>query len=617
MAEKNSGEVEQKIDEIAKELKDLLAKQESENSSAAKETPAAKKPAAKSKSTAAKKPASKSTAAKKPAAKTTAAKKPAAKSTTAKSTSKSTAAKKPAAKKANDAPQEPEEVRNERVMDDEVAKAIAEAQAFAAQEAAEKETAPVEEHAEEQKAEAPVEEHVEEQKVTAPIEEHAEEPKATAPVDEHAEEQKAEEPVEEQKAEEPEKEAAATENEAKPAKRGGAAAIAAKTDRALKKAKLPIFIVINSLFLVSAILLMFASYADDPNGTVNVFWYFANADKVKAFLMSQATGWYNGAYVMLGLLMFFAMLVPLALVVKNLIIFIRKKDASVYKADALIYFAAMLFFIGMVNFFGAWISAGQLISLLISAFIIAFTLLTLMLTKSVKQLPFFSICNIVLAFVAVLTLTSYVYSYGESSWYGAAASSEMAAGGLFFLLMLIAIAALVLLIIMQIKRIPGAIGHIVEIVVPLAAAGCALIALIVAGASKPDGLSMGGGYIFGVILTILIAIADTLFTFLKPLKKYKVMVDDSDDGNGNNVFSDGVVPKKTEKAEETPVAEPKEEVSEEQKTEAPEEAHAEERKPADEPKEEAQKVDGIYCSKCGTQNEADSLFCYKCGNKLK
>lgn len=565
MADKNNDEVEAKIDEIAQGLKELLAQRDAENAES-------QKPAKKS---TAKKSTAKSTTAK---PKSTA--KPAAKKAPAKSTAKP-AAKKPAAKKTA-APKD-EAVKEEPTVsepvDDEIAKAIAEAEAYAAAESAKKEE-------------------------PTPEPEKAPEPKA--------EEIKPEEPTPEPKAEEakpaeevkpePQAEAAAAQEpqaskEPAPKKTGN---FAAKTDAALKseKAKLPIFITINSLFFISAILLMFASFAfgvkDVEMTHYNIFQYFANADIVKAHLYGQTGGWQDGAYAMLGILMFLAMLVPLALMIKNIIIFVRKKDASVYNADALIYFATMLFFISMVNMFGAWLSAGQVICLIISALILAFTLLTMLITKSVKQLPFFSIVNILLAFIALFLLTWKTYTTEKDAWAPAAAAHVATGGGFMFFMLFVSVAALVTLVVMQMKRFPGVIGHIIEIVVPLAAAVCALIAVISAGAAKPDQVSISGGFVFGMILTVLIAAADTLFTFLKPLQKFKVMVDDSNDGNGNTVYADE---KPVEAAADTPanVEQQTAEATEENKTEAP---------------------DKIYCPECGEQNNGDSLFCIKCGSKL-
>ena len=584
MADKKDYGIEEQIDLIAQELKNLLLKRDAEKAAEAEKKPTKKstaksstaKPKTEAKS-AAKKPAAKKTTAKKPAEEKTeeapveeVAEKPAAKKTPAKKTT----AKKPAAKKA---PKE-ESVAEEQAAEpenDEMAKVIAEAEAFAAAESA--------------KAEEPAKEpEPEPVKEPEPEPEPEKEPEPEPVAEEKAEPEKEPEAAEEPQ--EPNEEAAAVKEPVKTK-----SSFAAKTDAALKnkKAKLPIFITINALFLVSAILLMFASFAfgtKDEMTHYNIFQYFANADIVKAHLAYQATGWQDGAYIMLGILMFLAMLVPLALMVKNIIIFVRKKDASVYNADALIYFATMLFFVSMVNMFGAWLSAGQVVSLIISAVILAFTLLTMLITKSVKQLPFFSLVNIVLAFIALFLFTWKVYTGENQAWSPAAAAHMATGGGFMFLMMLISVAALVALIVLQMKRFRGAIGHIIEIVVPLAAAVCALVAVIAAGSAAPDYVDISGGFVIGMVVTLIIAIADTLFTFLKPLQKYKVMVDDSDDGSGNNVFADQV---------EEP------ETGEQPTVEA-----------SDEKAEEKNEGGVVFCSKCGTKNTDDSLFCISCGEKL-
>ncbi len=571
MAEKNSEDVNAKIDTIAQELKDLLAQKDEEQ----------------------KKPAPKKTAAKPAAKKSTSSKSTTAKPKTAKPkqeqkpTAKKQPTKKPPQKAAD---KQSAEQPPETVDDDEIARAIAEAEAYAASEqAAEPAPEPAPEP-EPQPAPEP-----------SPQPEPAPEPEP-APQAEEQRKEAAEQVHADVVTQEAEKEAAATEQ--KPEKQKKSGSFAQKTDAALKskKAKLPIFIVINSLFLISAILLMFASYAFSLDGGntmthYNIFQYYAHSDLVKEHLYLQAPGWEGGAYVMLGILMFLAMLVPLALMIKNIIIAVSKKKFDVYNADALIYFGTMLGFLALVNMFGAWLSAGQIICLIISALILAFTLLTMLITKSVKQLPFFSLVNIVIAFIALFLLTWKVYSADNRALAPAAAAHAATGGGFMFFMLLVAVAALVLLVILQMKRFRGVVGHIIEIVVPLAAAVCSLIAVICAGAATPDGLGISGGFVFGMVLTLLLAIADTLFTFLKPLKKFKVMVDDSNDGNGNNVFADA----------------PQEQVEGAEGAEGAEEPKAGE---AEAHEDQANADEPIFCPECGAKNPKDSKFCIGCGKAL-
>ncbi len=590
---KTGGNVDDKIDELAKELKELFALKDSDASAAdgeaapsaapaKKKTDSASKPKAKSassggaakKTTAAKPAASKSAA--KPAASKSAAKPAAAKS----SASKSTAAK-PAASKAAPKKKSPAKPKAETV----------------AEPKAEPVTEPKAETVAEPKAEP----------VTEPKAEAAAEPKA-------------------EPAPEPKAEAAAVKDE-KPAKRG--AAFADKTDDFIKnKGKLPIFITVNALFLISAVLLMFNSFffnSGVETYNYNMFQYLAKSADIKAFITARTyAAWANGAYTMIGILMVLAVLLPLALIVKNMIILLRKKDRSVYAYDAVIYFAAMLFYIAMLNLFGSDISAGQMISFILSVVILAFTVLMLYVSKK-GSLPLYSIVNIVLATIALFLFTWKVYGGADAnnndlSWCAAAAASEIKAGEFMFLMMLISTALLILLVVMQMKRLPGVVGKIIEIIVPLAAAVCALIALIVAGSGKPvDAFDrkISGGMIVGVILIMITAAADTLFTFLRPLKKYKVTVGSEDGGEKTAEVKPAET--RTVEAATEPAAENKPEKTAEHVAEQkPEKSDpVAERKPekAEEPKPD--KPDVIYCAKCGTQNSGDSMFCYNCGNKLK
>lgn len=615
MAEKKNGDdVEAKIDDIARGLKELLANKEEESPSAA-DKPAAKKPAAK-------KPAAKKPAASKSAAST--AKKPAAKKPAAKpAASKSTAstAKKPAAKKT-----EPEAVAEgvtvNQTSDASTQQPIIQVivQAPAAAPAVEPQKA------EEQPAPAPAEEPQAE--APAPVEEQkAEEQPEPAPVEEpKAEEQPAPAPAEEPKAE-----AAATTTTTVTT-----TVTTTKKQSALQKVhefinnkgKLPLFIIINALFLLSAILLMFNSFYFELDGVrynYNIFQYMGNSDVVKASLLSQSGQWVNGGYTMLGILMFIAMLVPLALLIKNIVLLAIKKRKDVYGFDAIVYFAAMMFFIAMVNIFGAYLSFGQVFSLIISAIIFVFTVFTLLLSGSAKRVPIFSIANVVLAFIAILLLSSKVYGGSDGtndySWYAAAAAGSFKAGGFMFLMLFIAVCALVLLVILQIKRFPGAVGHIVEIVVPLAAAVCAIIALIVAGANKAAAaefndctLKMGGGFVFGAILTAIIAVADTLLTFLAPLKKYKVTVNDETTSSVTTTTTTTTTVSSTVSADAAPAADT---AATADTSDAP--APAEAPAPAAEQKATtpaAPAQGGALCPRCGTPNPEHSKFCSKCGGKL-
>ena len=623
MAEKKNGDdVEAKIDDIARGLKELLAVKDAESPTAAEKTeekkPAAKKPAAK------KPAASKSTATKSSSG---AAKKPAASKT-------STAAEKPAAKKP--ATEEPAAAKAEPKAE-EVAEGVTVNQTTDGNstqpiiQVIVQAPAPAPAEAPKTEEPVPVEEVKAEEPVPAPVEEVKAEEPAPAPIEEVKAEEPA--PAESPKAEEPKAEAAATTTTTVTTtvtttkKKSTMQKI---NDFINNKGKLPIFIVVNALFLISAILLMFNSFHFELNGKTynyNIFQYMGNSALVKSSLLSQAGNWTNGAYTMLGILMFIAMLVPLALLVKNVVLLAIKKKKDVYNFDAIVYFAAMMFLIAMANIFGAFLSFGQVFSLIISAIIFVFTVFALLLSGSAKRVPIFSIANVVLAFIAILLLTSKVYGAvvdGEAySWYAAAAAGEFKAGGFMFLMLFIAICALVLLVILQIKRFPGAVGHIVEIVAPLAAAVCAIIALVVAGANKSAAaeaagctLKMGGGFVFGAILAAIIAVADTLLTFLAPLKKYKVTVNDEANTSVTTTTTTTTTVSSTVGAPESTA----DNAATEEKAEAPA-AEATAPAPAEEKKTEAPASEqhaksGTLCPRCGTPNPENSKFCSKCGSKL-
>ncbi len=570
-----------------------------------------------SKSTAAKKPATKSTAAKSTASKSTAAKKPATKSTTAKSTAtKSTAAKKPAAKKpAEDAVKSDEMARLEAELEA-AKKAAADAEKKAAEEEAARKDAEAQaaKAAAEAEAAKKVEEPAEEVKPEAEAAAAADaEPKpeeAPAPEEQKPEEQKPEEQPQAQEA------PAEQKTEAPAVQKKGVAKVVDKTDKFIKgKGKLPIFIVVNALLLLSSIMLMampfaITSAAEGKSVYFSLFTYFGKASEVKALLVGTAEDWANGGYAMIGILMWFAFLLPLALVIKNVIIAVRKKNFNVYKADAIIAYAFMLFYLAMVNLYGTNVTFGQMFAFIVSALDLIFVLLSqLILTKDIKSLPFFSFANILLATLTIFILVGPAAKTADGTPVYAAFASSMTGAGGFFVMDLFCILCLIALIIMQIRRLP----KIVEIVVPLAAAVLLIIGTITLGASLPKikegtayaGSKLAGGYVFGMILVILIAVADTLFTFLKPLKKFRKTVNDTAPAPAPVAAAPATAPAApaTQTATEQPAQEQKP-VAEESK---PEE------KPEEKPEDNSPKA---FCPACGEANSPNAAYCKKCGHRM-
>lgn len=411
--------------------------------------------------------------------------------------------------------------------------------------------------------------------------------------------------------EQPKKEAAATKSE-KPAKKINMAAVADKTETIITgKGKLPIFIIVNALFLVCTILLMVVSFnINSRTGTkvvghsYNLFSYLGSAAEIKGFLAGTALDWAGGAYAMIGILMVIAMLVPLALIVKNLILLFVKKNRNVYKFDAVVVFAFMLFYITIINFYGANVPGGPMVAFIIAAIDLAFTIFAdlLLNRKNGQKFPLFSIVVIALVVICELVVTSLpVFTSGVNSYYGAAAASK--AGGFMFVTYLIAVLALIALVVMQLWKLPS----IIDIIMPAVAAVCSLLTLIVAGAGMPKGYSIGGGFVFGTILTLLLAAAYLLFTLLPVLKKFKVQL------NTVKPVAVAAAPAETAapvESDEQPKAE--EAQAEETATEPAEEPKAEEEPKAD---EDAQPV--ITCPDCGAQNSLSSKFCSKCGKNLK
>ena len=530
--------------------------------------------------------------AKKPAAKKPAAKKPASKSSAAKAPAKKPTTKKPATKaapkKAEEAPTD--EVAEKPAEEEPVVQPVAEEPAPAAQE-------PIEQPAEEKVEEQPAEDEKKaEQPAPVAVEEKAEEP---APVVE----EKVEQPVAvEQKAEQP----APAPTQARGKKSD---AFMNKTGNFINnKGKLPLFIVANSILFLSFLFLLIGAFsistAYGKSISGNLFTYYGNGDVIKLYWQATAGEWANGGYVMMGILMTFACLVPLALVIKNIIFFFVTKDKNVHMLDAIVTFAFLIAYLGVVNMYGANMTWAHLIVLIMSIVLLAYTIFVILLENREGPFPFFSIANLILVMLCMFLLTSNKI-YASAGWYAAHAAAFSGGGGFAFIMLLVGLAALVLLVIMQVKKLPGKIAWLFEFVVPAVAGVCALIALISFAAGKPDGLSMGGGFVFGAILTLLFAAADVVFALVPKLHKFNVKV------------TDRMSAAKPAPAVIQPVAQPaavENTPAETEATSAPAENTASAATATETPADNGGK---LKCPACGMENEAGDVFCMRCGRKLK
>lgn len=643
----DSGKNEELANSLLKVAAELL-KGSDDSSPSAEKKPAAKKSSTKSATAAKSSSSKKTTTAKKPAAKKSAAKpkeesvaeepaaeeptaetKPAAKKSSAKSAPKSTAKK--SAPKAE--PAKEEEPAAAEVEEPTVSEPAEEPKA--------EEPAPVE-PAEEPKAEEPAPvEATEEPKAEEPAPvEPAEEPKAEEPasvkcascgkenpigskfcagcgglLEAKAEPEKTEPASEQQVANEPKQEAA------QPAKKK--ASVAEKAGEIINKKKLPIFIIVNALFLVCTIFFMAVSFNITIDGTgaltknYSLFDYFGKAAEIKPHLYGAALNWLDGAYGLIGLLMVISMLLPIGLIVKNVIIAVTQKNPdkkfNVYKVDAVIAFAFVLFYMSISSFYGANVAAGQVIALIISMLELAFCIFGEMLDKKGQRFPWFSIGVIALVILSLMFFTNlpvYQNSAGNE-WYGASAASA-SNSGFMFVTYLVAVCALILLVITQLWKLP----KLLDIITPAAAAVCALLTLIIGGAGKPSGASMGG-FVFGALFMILLAGAYIVFTLVPSLNKLKVRFCD---------MSSNVQPAPA--AEETAATTVKcpscgKDNSADVKfcyyCGKPLEAAATEAPTSEQPAAEAAATEdtGGLCPRCGTQNDPSAPYCRDCGTKLK
>ncbi len=527
----------------------------------------------------------------KPAAKKTSAKKPAAKKTTAASTAKTSAAKKPAASKSSATKKTTASSAKKPA-----AKKQAENKPIDPQ--IEQETAGVDSGVEEQSVSVvepvPVEQEqvavassaVEQQPTAieeAPAQAEEQPPQAveSAPAPASTDEQNSEQVAPVAAAEQP---------------RAQKAGFKQKAKSAVDNGNIITFIVANALLGLSAVLLLISAfdvtyYIGETSVTewYSIFGYFKHASEIQARLDGVAFGWAKGGYATIGILMALSVLAPLALIVKNVILLIKNKDKRVGAIDAAVSLAFIVAYLGVVNLFGANVTAGHISALIVATILAAFAIFASVLRGASIGATAFAASNIALTVLCMFLLTASPV-YNQAGWYAAATASVDGGASVAFILLLAAVAAFAAIIVIRVQKLPA----ILNIVVPSAAGVAALIALILFGMRMPDGFALDAGFAIGAILTFALAAGDVLFAVIPPLKK----------------LIGGVTDKKSEQPQSATVENVPATAAVENDAQP---ANVEN---AAQPQTEQNEKRAIFCPSCGAENESDSAFCLKCGKRL-
>ncbi len=527
----------------------------------------------------------------KPAAKKTSAKKPAAKKTTAASTAKTSAAKKPAASKSSATKKTTASSAKKPA-----AKKQAENKPIDPQ--TEQETAAVDSGVEEQSVSVvepvPVEQEqvavassaVEQQPTAieeAPAQAEEQPPQAveSAPAPASTDEQNSEQVAPVAAAEQP---------------RAQKAGFKQKAKSAVDNGNIITFIVANALLGLSAVLLLISAfdvtyYIGETSVTewYSIFGYFKHASEIQARLDGVAFGWAKGGYATIGILMALSVLAPLALIVKNVILLIKNKDKRVGAIDAAVSLAFIVAYLGVVNLFGANVTAGHISALIVATILAAFAIFASVLRGASIGATAFAASNIALTVLCMFLLTASPV-YNQAGWYAAATASVDGGASVAFILLLAAVAAFAAIIVIRVQKLPA----ILNIVVPSAAGVAALIALILFGMRMPDGFALDAGFAIGAILTFALAAVDVLFAVIPPLKK----------------LIGGVTDKKSEQPQSATVENVPATAAVENDAQP---ANVEN---AAQPQTEQNEKRAIFCPSCGAENESDSAFCLKCGKRL-
>ena len=527
----------------------------------------------------------------KPAAKKTSAKKPAAKKTTAASTAKTSAAKKPAASKSSATKKTSASSAKKPA-----AKKQAENKPIDPQ--TEQETAAVDSGVEEQSVSVvepvPVEQEqvavassaVEQQPTAiedapAQVEEQPPQAVESAPAPASTDEQNSEQVAPVAAAEQP---------------RAQKAGFKQKAKSAVDNGNIITFIVANALLGLSAVLLLISAfdvtyYIGETSVTewYSIFGYFKHASEIQARLDSVAFGWAKGVYATIGILMALSVLAPLALIVKNVILLIKNKDKRVGAIDAAVSLAFIVAYLGVVNLFGANVTAGHISALIVATILAAFAIFASVLRGASIGATAFAASNIALTVLCMFLLPASPV-YNQAGWYAAATASVDGGASVAFILLLAAVAAFAAIIVIRVQKLPA----ILNIVVPSAAGVAALIALILFGMRMPDGFALDAGFAIGAILTFALAAVDVLFAVIPPLKK----------------LIGGVTDKKSEQPQSATVENVPATAAVENDAQP---ANVEN---AAQPQTEQNEKRAIFCPSCGAENESDSAFCLKCGKRL-
>lgn len=527
----------------------------------------------------------------KPAAKKTSAKKPAAKRTTAASTAKTSAAKKPAASKSS---------ATKKTSASSAKKPAAEKQAenIPIDPQTEQETAAVDSGVEEQSVSVVEPVPVEQEQVAVASSAVEQQPTAIEEAPAQAEEQPpqavecapAPASTDEQISEQVAPVAAAEQPRAQKA------GFKQKAKSAVDNGNIITFIVANALLGLSAVLLLISAfdvtyYIGETSVTewYSIFGYFKHASEIQARLDGVAFGWAKGGYATIGILMVLSVLAPLALIAKNVILLIKNKDKRVGAIDAAVSLAFIVAYLGVVNLFGANVTAGHISALTVAIILAAFAVFASVLRGASIGATAFAASNIALTVLCMFLLTASPV-YNQAGWYAAATASVDGGASVAFMLLLAAVAAFAAIIVIRVQKLPA----ILNIVVPSVAGVAALIALILFGMRMPDGFALDAGFAIGAILTFALAAVDVLFAVIPPLKK----------------LIGGVTDKKSEQpqsatVENVPATAAVENDAQPAKVEN-----------AAQPQTEQNEKRAIFCPSCGAENESDSAFCIKCGKRL-
>lgn len=265
-------------------------------------------------------------------------------------------------------------------------------------------------------------------------------------------------------------------------------------------------IAVNVMLVLAGVMICAMAFDVSGAGGYSVFSYFSSGYKVRARLGAAAGGWADGAYVLTGITMLIAVLVPLALAVKNLVVYLVKREARINALDGAAAFAVTALFVGTVNICGANMTAGHTVAYVVTLAVFALYLVVSAARRGDMRSAILPTATLAAVTVALFTLTASPVWTGGGSIYAAGAASRSGIAAIAFVMLAAAVVLLAAISAMQAIKVSPALGFAVNTALAVAVTA----ALVLFAVSAPRSFGSGGAYVFGSVFCAILCVGYAL-----------------------------------------------------------------------------------------------------------